>query len=142
MTTRELVVAEALTWEGTPYRHHGRIKGVGTDCAQILCAVFEAVGMTGPVVLGNYARDWHMSRNVEMYLATMRTKFTELPAGVEPGPGDVAVFRFGRTYSHGGIVISQEEILHAYVGQGVIRTRWRTEAPLADRQAIYFTSWA
>ena len=29
---RENLVAEALTWLGTPYHHAGRVKGGGTDC--------------------------------------------------------------------------------------------------------------
>ena len=30
---RERVVAEALSWLGTPYAHRQRLKGVGVDCA-------------------------------------------------------------------------------------------------------------
>jgi hypothetical protein len=33
-------VQEALTWLGIPYHHHARVKGVGVDCAQLLCAVY------------------------------------------------------------------------------------------------------
>ena len=44
---RQSIVAEALSWEGTPYHHHGRIKGVGVDCAMILAEVYHAVGLLG-----------------------------------------------------------------------------------------------
>lgn len=141
MTTRVAVVEEALTWEQTPYRHHARLKGVGVDCAQILCAVYESVGLSPHVELGNYAPDWHMHRSVEVYQSTLATYMTQLAEGVAPQIGDVALFRFGRAFSHAGILISEEEVLHAYIGRGVIRTRWRTEDPLAGRDVVYFTAW-
>ena len=38
-------VAEAMTWLGTPYHHQGRVKGIGIDCATLLCEVYEVVGL-------------------------------------------------------------------------------------------------
>lgn len=38
-------VAEAMTWLGTPYHHQGRVKGVGVDCATLLCEVYKEVGL-------------------------------------------------------------------------------------------------
>lgn len=129
-----------MTWLGTPYHHHGRIKLVGVDCAQILCAVFEAVGLAPYVDLGNYAHDWHLHRAVEVYINRVAEYMTPLAEGEEPTTGDVALFKFGRTFSHGGILVSPDTILHAYIGRGVILTRWREEDPLAGREALYFTS--
>ena len=35
---RARIVAEAMTWLGTPYHHRGKLKGIGVDCAQLpLC---------------------------------------------------------------------------------------------------------
>ena len=42
---RQAVVAEALTWLGTPYHHRARVKGAGVDCGQLLAAVFEGAGV-------------------------------------------------------------------------------------------------
>jgi len=67
---RARVAAEAMTWRGTSYHHHGRIKGVGVDCAQILAAVFEAVDLIPPTDLGAYAREWHLHHGEELYLAS------------------------------------------------------------------------
>lgn len=136
MSTRSSVVAEARRWLGTPYHHHGRVIGAGVDCAQILCAVYEACGLVPHVDPGAYARDWHMHKSDELYLGWLqRVGAIEVEHGL---PGDVAVFRFGRTWSHGGIVVEDKTVLHAYVGRGVIISRL-TEEPLSGRAPRFFT---
>jgi cell wall-associated NlpC family hydrolase len=42
---RAMVVEEARSWAGTPFRHQARVKGVGVDCAQLVIAVGEAAGV-------------------------------------------------------------------------------------------------
>jgi NlpC/P60 family putative phage cell wall peptidase len=141
MTTREAVVAEALTWLGTPYHHHARIKGAGVDCAQILCAVFEAAGMVTPVDTGFYPTDWHLHNSEERYMGWLDRYARRLALDEEARPGDVALFKFGRCYSHGGILIEPGMLAHAYIGMGVIRSRF-TEAPLAGRPVKYWSLFA
>lgn len=136
MTSRSQVVAEARRWIGTPYHHHGRVLGVGVDCAQILCAVYEACGLVDHIDPGNYARDWHLHRSEELYLGwLMKAGATEVAS---PQPGDVAVFRFGRTWSHGGILIDADQVVHAYIGRGVIVNRLNEE-PLQGRHVRFFS---
>jgi NlpC/P60 family putative phage cell wall peptidase len=134
---RASVIAEALAWVGTPYHHHGRIKGVGVDCAMLLAEVYEAAGIIPRLDAGFYPRDWHLHRGEEVFLDWMR-----LAGGREisdPKPGDAAVFRFGRTFSHGAIVESADlTLIHAYVGRGVIRSRL-SEEPLYRRECKFFT---
>lgn len=135
---RASVVAEARTWRATPYHHHARLKGIGTDCAQILCAVYEACGLVPHVDPGNYAHDWHLHQREEVYISWL-----ELCGAREvqtPAPADVALFRFGRTWSHGGILVEPGLVLHAYLGRGVIETRL-TEEPLAGREPRYWSLW-
>lgn len=139
---RERVIAEALTWLGTPYHHHGRLKGVGVDCGQSLCAIYEAAGVVEPVDPGAYSPSWHLHRSEELYLGWLEhAGAVRTSAAV---PGDVAVFRFGRTFSHGGVLVegvgSEGLVLHAYVNQAVILTRL-DEAPLAGRPVQFWTLW-
>lgn len=138
MTTRAAVVAETRSWLATPYHHHARIKGVGVDCAQILCAVFEAVGMVAPVDTGFYPVDWHLHHSAERYQGWLDRYGRNLAAGEAPQPGDVALFKFGRCYSHGGIVVESDLLVHAYMGRGVILTRL-SEDPLAGRLVKYWS---
>lgn len=136
---RQAVIAEALTWLGTPYHHHGRLKGVGVDCGQSLCAIYEAAGVTAEIDPGTYSTAWHLHRSEELYV-----QWLERVGAVrtdKPSAGDVALFRFGRTFSHGGVLVDQRTVLHAYIRQAVILTRL-DEAPLAGRPVQFWTLWS
>jgi NlpC/P60 family putative phage cell wall peptidase len=137
---REAVVAEARTWMHTPYHHHARIKGVGVDCAQLLCAVFEAVGLVPPVDTGFYAHDWHLHRNEEEFSAWL-AKFARLmPPGAIKEAGDVILWRFGRTFSHGSIHVGEGLLIHSYIERGVIASRF-DEEPLEGREMQHWSFW-
>ena len=114
---RTLVVKEALSWVGTPYRHQAMVKGSGVDCAKILLAVFKEVGLLGDVEMPEYSTQWHLHRSEEKYLETI-SKY--LQPTTEPKPGDVALFKFGRTVSHSAFLIDYPKVVHAYVNRGVI----------------------
>ena len=70
---RARVVEMARTWLGTPYHHCAAIKGVGTDCAMILVAVFQEAGLVHDVAVPAYSPSWHLNRDEEKYtdLATL-----------------------------------------------------------------------
>lgn len=139
---RQAVVAEARTWVGTPYHPHARIKGVGVDCAQILAAVYHAAGLVPELDLGAYAPQWHLHHSEELYLGWLAAVGARrMPPAQHPQAGDVGVWRFGRTFSHGGIVIeggADPLLVHAYTGRGVIVSR-ASEAPLAGRERCYWS---
>lgn len=133
---RAAVVAEALTWLHTPYHSRARLKGVGVDCGQILCAVYEACGLIPPVDPGEYSPEWHLHRGEELYMGWL-DRYAHRTA--TPQPGDVALYKFGRLHAHGGVVIDDGRVLHAYIGRGVIITRAHFEEPLAGRPVLYWT---
>lgn len=137
---RAAVAAEALTWVDTPYHHHARLKGVGVDCAQILLAVYvDALQLVPPLDIGSYPPQWHLHRDEERYLDWLqRAGATPVQS---PALGDIAVYRFGRTYSHSAIVVEaggDPRLVHAYQGAGVICTR-ASEFPLSGQPVCYFT---
>ena len=41
--TRDMIVAEARTWLGTPFQHQARLKGVGVDCAGVPVGIARAL---------------------------------------------------------------------------------------------------
>jgi NlpC/P60 family putative phage cell wall peptidase len=100
-TNQEAIVAEARRWLGTPYRHQGAVLGYGVDCAMILVRVYGDLGLIPSFDPRPYPTDWHLHRSEERYLGWV-TKYARQVD--EPEPGDVALFRFGRCLSHGGIV--------------------------------------
>lgn len=134
---RDAVCTEAKTWIGTPYHHHGRIKGVGVDCGQLLVGVFHNAGLVPNVDLGAYATDWHLHHSEELYLGWMR-KFCRPILREDAQPGDIEVFRFGRTYSHGTVIVQGNLRVHAYVNRAVILSA-PYEEPLEGRLSQFWT---
>ena len=135
--TRQEVVNEAKSWIGTPYHHMGRVKGVGVDCGQLLIEVYHAVGLIPQIDTGYYPSDWHFHRSEERYLGWVESyaKPTETPQA-----GDVALFRFGRCISHGGIFVDDNTIIHAYLGQGCVYANL-SDAELKGRLVSVYTLW-
>jgi cell wall-associated NlpC family hydrolase len=134
---RAAVVREALQWERTPYHHLASVRGVGVDCAMLLVMVCRAVGLV-PADLDPrpYAPDWHLHRGEEKFLGWLE----QFGQPVErPQAGDVAVWRFGRTYSHGAIVIDDAGgILHAYKDAGSVVRGSLHETALSQREVRYY----
>ena len=142
---RSAVVDEAWSWLHTPYHHLARVKGVGVDCLMVLCEVFERCGLVPHIDPGRYAHDWHLHRNEETYLAGLE-RYAKRVEGRDPLPGDIAMFRFGRTFSHGGVVVEvgasarDAVVVHSYIGRGVIASRLREE-PLDGRPLQLWSIW-
>jgi NlpC/P60 family putative phage cell wall peptidase len=117
---RAAVVAEAETWIGTPFHHQGRIKGGagGVDCLMLLAEVYERAGVVARVAPPFYVPDWHLHQGVERYMEGLLAYARPIEA---PEPGDVALFRFGRTFSHGAIITDWPRLVHAYWLRGVVK---------------------
>jgi cell wall-associated NlpC family hydrolase len=43
--TRQQIIDEARSWEGTPWRHQGRLKGIACDCVGFIIKVPVALGL-------------------------------------------------------------------------------------------------
>lgn len=110
---RASIVAEAYTFLRTPYRHCANIKGVGVDCAMLLVEVYRTV-VPHIVPLDfdprPYSPEWHLHRDEEKYLLGLG-KYAHQVEHAQLG--DVEAYRFGRTTSHAGIVVSDEFVIHA-----------------------------
>jgi cell wall-associated NlpC family hydrolase len=55
-----------------------------------------------------------------------------------PQPADFVVFKFGRTFSHGAIVIKWPLIIHSYIPHGVMLADALTDAQLISREMKVF----
>lgn len=136
MTTRQKALQEAQTWLGTPYHHHGRVKGAGVDCGQLLIGVFGAVGVIEPRPI-DYACDWHLHHSEEQFIEFIKS-FGGFRIETPPQPGDIGIYRFGRCFSHGSIVLNDQEVIHSYIGLGVVVNNV-ADYPLADRLVQYWS---
>jgi cell wall-associated NlpC family hydrolase len=126
---RDALVRAAEGWLRTPFHHHARVKGAGIDCINLLCAVYEEVGLIEHINLPYYPPDWMQHRSEERMLAGILATAHEVSV---PEPGDVAVFRYGRCYSHGAIVTRWPEVIHAIAALGAVIRGDATKHPLLD----------
>ena len=119
MTTREAVIAEALTWDGTPYRNQQSCKGAGCDCGGLIIGVLRAVGiLPGSYKPPRLSPQWYMHRTDEVIVGELQ-KAGFVTVG-EPQPGDVVTMRFGRAESHAGFVLPRERMIHADAREGIV----------------------
>ncbi|MBX3568762.1 MAG: C40 family peptidase [Rhizobiaceae bacterium] len=128
---RARIVAAALSWVGTPYRHQGRRKGVGCDCLGLVLGVWRDVyGSPAPAPLP-YASDWSLQTGRDALLDAARRHCRETPVDAALA-GDLILFRWRRDVaaSHAAILIDGDGgFVHACEGNSVVVTRmvpqWR-----------------
>ena len=114
---RALVIAEARSWLRTPYHPMARGKGLGADCATLPAEVYAACGLIPPQDIGPYPPDWHLHHSEDRYLAQV---LAVAQPTEQPQPGDFALWRVGRCWAHGAILITPHRVVHAVQGQGVV----------------------
>ena len=141
---RAAIVAAVRSWIGTPYHNCADIKGVGVDCGMLLVRVFVDTGLCRPFDPRPYPVDWHLHRGEERYLGFVFDRGSEVSA---PQRGDVMVLRYGRSYSHGGIVTNARPvtIVHAFhPARMVLEEAIENNTVLRDpaRAPRFFSYWA
>ena len=117
---REHIITEAKEWIGTKYRGNTCIKGVGCDCGQFLFGVYAEAGFLPADTLlpKNYSLQIE-HRNDTEYIDTVRRFARDIPES-EVKPGDVVLYKFGKGFYHGCIVIEWPAfILHSLKREGV-----------------------
>lgn len=108
------VVAIARTWIGTPFRHQGRVKGVGVDCIGLAVGIARELGreVRDELDYGRTPEAARMMRAMSGHLAPV-----QVPAGARPGdvlePGDVVLFNWRGSPTHIG-VFTGGAFVHAY----------------------------
>lgn len=119
-TVAERIVAEALAWVGTPYRHQGSCRGVGCDCLGLMRGVWRAVYGAEPEAPGPYQRDWGETGQDRLLAAARRHCRERAPAGMRPG--DLLLFRWraGACAKHCGVLVADDAFVHAYERHAVM----------------------
>jgi cell wall-associated NlpC family hydrolase len=107
------VIDEARTWIGTPYHDAGRIKGVGVDCLTLILQVYEDAGVIDHYDPGYYSPEFHLHSDTPIYLNGMLELCDEIEKK-DILPADVAMFRFGRQFSHGAIITEWPNVIHSF----------------------------
>lgn len=132
---RAEIVAEVLTWERTPWRHASAVKGAGVDCARLLIEVYAKLGLIEHFIPEMYPQDFALHSNTERFLQTLERYAIQIE---KPKKGDVAVWKYGKCFSHGAIIINYPQIIHAKMEEGVIRDR--ADAGYLSKRDVRFYS--
>jgi len=138
VTTRETILQTAREWIGTPYHHRARVKGAGCDCLMLIVDAFTVAGLLPPdIVVPEYSRDMMYHSDDSSYLDAVLEYCDEVDS---PAPGDLALWKFGKTYSHGAIVSAWPTVIHAYAPFGhVIEMAVTDDLRLARRPLRFFS---
>lgn len=150
MEERLRVVAAVRTWLGTPYHHGASVRGAGVDCAMLLVEAFVEAGLIDRPDVPRYTHDWHLHRGEEKYLTVVERYTRELGQGEDPliyrdafsaSPGDILVWRVGRTFSHGALVTEWPWVVHASYPARMVEEIELPGSPMAVRHMRHFSYW-
>lgn len=137
---RAAIVAEARTWEFTPFRHGQHVKGAGTDCAGLIAGVYNAAIAAG-LKVRVYPEQWFLHRMEEWYINDLvESGFIEV-APEQRGAGDIVLSKMGRVFCHGAIILDWPKVIHAEgSGDAVIIVNTKADFYFQYRQLKVF-SW-
>ena len=136
--TPTLIIAEARSWVGTPYRHQASLKGVGCDCLGLVRGVWRHVFGDEPERAPPYAPDWAEAARGEPLAEAAGRHLVPL-ASDQFEPGDVLLFRWREQLAakHLAIVTASDLMVHAHDGACVAEVSlapwWRRRIAYAFR---------
>ncbi len=135
---RAAVLAEARTWIGTPFHHEARVKGAGVDCLMLLAEVYERAGVIEHVDVPHYPPDWFLHQSWERYLEGVMQRAREIDG--PPRPADVALFKWGKCFAHGVIVVEwPTRVIHAYFPARIVLESSAKQPPLCNKPVRFFS---
>lgn len=112
------IIAAARECLGTPFRHQGRLLGIGLDCAGVAVQVAQRIGIEHFDVAG-YGRT-PADGQLERALAAQPglDLVDDHPCGAKARPGDLLLMRFAADPQHLAI-LAEGTIIHAYESVGM-----------------------
>jgi cell wall-associated NlpC family hydrolase len=144
-------VQSAQRWIRTPFHHHSNVLGHGIDCAHLLLEAHAGAGLIERFEAEAYPHDWHMHRDEERFLAKIEEyapRVDDSEASInERGPdfrvlpGNVLIWKWGRTFSHGAIVSLWPDIVHASFPAGCCLEESVMGHPLAEKPMRIYSYW-
>ncbi len=109
----EEMVAAAREYLGTPFRHQGRLLGVGVDCAGVVVHAVRSCGIDVDDVVGYgpTPNKGLLEQTLESHSALINVNKTEIASG------DILLMSFAREPQHLAI-FTGDGIVHAYEAAG------------------------
>ena len=123
------IVDIAREWRGTPYRHQGRLKGVGCDCIGLILGVAKEAGFEGFSEPESYTPDWAETGKNERLILGLSAHLKPVEI-CDLSAGDIVVFRMrpnavakhAAILASGGVDDRHAKIIHAYWGHAVVES--------------------
>jgi cell wall-associated NlpC family hydrolase len=135
VSTRAAIITEAKTWLRTPWRHAAAIKGAGVDCGRIVIEIYANCGLIERFVPDYYPQDFALHSSEERFLTNIERYAARVDNAKQ---GDIAVWKFGRCFSHAAIVVDWPAIIHAKINEGVLLDDG-TQGELAGREVRFYS---
>jgi NlpC/P60 family putative phage cell wall peptidase len=107
---RDLIIAEARTWIGTPFHHQGRVKGAGVDCIGLAIGVGKELGL----VPTEFNYDGYRRTPYGRTLVDVMRDSGFVDEVYEPHHGDILVFRIDMDPQHVGFLSDCGTMIHSY----------------------------
>ena len=124
------IVKKAEAWLGTPYRHRSSAQGLGCDCVGLIIGLYQTHHPMTQIKVPDYVPDWAEVSHQETLIKGLRQYLRPIDPK-EARLGDVLVFRMKdhAMAKHAAILSAglsiddaKAQIIHAYWGQGVVRS--------------------
>ena len=112
--TPDDIIAAARACLGTPFRHQGRLPGVGLDCAGVAVEVARALGCA-PLDVSGYGRT-PAAGQLEAVLDAQPD--LERVDREDRQPGDILLLRFTGEPQHLAILTDEGTMIHSYEAVG------------------------
>jgi cell wall-associated NlpC family hydrolase len=154
---RVAVVTAAKAWKGARWHHRAAVRpeGVsrgGIDCAMLLYQAHVEPGLIEPFEIEDYPQDWASHQDEERFLAAVEryakpladdssAPLCERDPSFRVLPGNVLIFKWGRTFSHGAIVAQWPNIIHASLPARCVLEECLIGSPLAEVPMRVFSYW-
>lgn len=154
---RVAVVAAAKGWDGTRWHHRAAVKAKGgrdrggIDCAMLLYQSHVEPGLIEPFEIERYPSDWAQHNDEERFLNIVERYATRIDDSDAPLrergpdfftlPGNVLIFKWSRTFSHGAIVTLWPNIIHASLPSRRVLEECLTGSPLAEKPMRVYSYW-
>lgn len=113
MVNREQIKDKFLEYVNTPYRHQGRLKGVGVDCIGLIVCVANELNLFD---LKNDSTNYRMIPDGKFLMLKARENLEQIQIN-EIETGDILVMTFDKEPQHFAFYYKQNEeefIVHSY----------------------------
>lgn len=124
MTEKFKIVTQARTWLGTPFKHQGRLKGVGVDCLGLIVGVLTEleINISGKNISQIDEQNYSMLPSGER-LQNKLNQYLQKVEISQISPGDILLMQFTREPQHLAFVASHPNglgLIHAYLQAGKV----------------------